>query len=153
MWKRSLLMFLWPPVSKQLRRALSTGLCSSGPVSVAPFIYTGSAQRPCSGESRWNKTSSIPHETPTFPPITPKQRSGSHSAISHCSAPALCNEEWERVRPYWRRRAMGQCWGDWSGEQVRLFDVFLQKESEAERFLASTFFAQSPFLSSHMLMN
>lgn len=65
-------------------------LCSSGPVSAAPFIYSASAQRLCSGESRWNKTSSIPDETPTFPPITPKQRSRSLSAISHHSTLAVC---------------------------------------------------------------
>lgn len=50
---------------------------------------------PCSGESRWNKTSSIPDETPTFPPITPKHRSRSLSAISHCSALGVCNEKWD----------------------------------------------------------
>lgn len=72
-------------------------LCSSGPVSAAPFIYSASAQRLCSGESCWNKTSSIPDETPTFPPITPKHRSRSLSAISHCSALGVCNEEWDCV--------------------------------------------------------
>lgn len=73
-------------VSKQFSETLSTdSLGSPGPVSAAPFIYTASAQRPRSRESRWNKTSSIPDETPTFPPITPKHRSCSLAAISHCS--------------------------------------------------------------------
>lgn len=75
-------------------------LCSSGPVSAAPFIYSASAQRLCSGESCWNKTSSIPDETPTFPPITPKHRSRSLSAISHCSTLGVCNEEWDCVRAH-----------------------------------------------------
>lgn len=45
----------------------------------------------------------------------------------------VCNEEWEHVSVRRRQGKLGQCWGDWSGEQVCLFDVFLWREKREGR--------------------
>ena len=122
--------------------------------SLGCSFHLHSAWRFSSGESRWNKTSSIPDETPTFPPITPKHHSRSVSTISHCSALGVCNEEWDcvcvcmctflcrvcvcvflRVMRNGRmwvggggRECRGSAEGIGLGEQVCLFDVLLQRE-------------------------